>query len=152
MASSELKICITFSSGGHYREARLASRLLEGDMYYVTFRTPHLEKESETKRFYFIEHPGRNLFRLIKNAVQAFRIIRKEKPDVILSTGADVAVPTCIIGKLFGAKLVYIESGGQVYTPSLSGRLVHRFADLFLVQWEPALKNFPNAVYGGPLF
>jgi UDP-N-acetylglucosamine:LPS N-acetylglucosamine transferase len=152
LSIQKLKVCIACSSGGHYREAKIATRELHCEKYFVTFRTPHLEKESQSQRFYFIAHPGRNLFRLLQNAVQAYRILRREKPDVIISTGADVAVPTCLIGKLLGVRLIYIEAGGQVHTPSLSGRLVYHFADLFLVQWEPALKNFPKAIYGGPLF
>jgi len=152
LSLQKLKICIACSAGGHYREAKIATRELDCEKYYVTYRTPHLESESQSLRFYFIAHPGRNLFRLLQNAIQAYRILRKEQPDVIISTGADVAVPTCVIGKILGTRLIYIESGGQVNTPSLSGRLVYRFADLFYVQWEPALKNFPRAIYGGPLF
>ena len=146
------KICIACSSGGHYREALRATELLDGTKYYVTFWTPHFAQETKEKRFYFITHPGRNPFRLFRNIIESYRILKRERPDVIVSTGADVAVPTCILGKLFGAKVIYIESGGQVYTSSLSGKIVYLFADLFLVQWQPALKNFPKAVYGGPLF
>lgn len=62
-----------------------------------------------------------------------------------------MTVPTCYLGKLFGAKLVYIESGGNVYTPTLTGKLMYPIADLFIVQWEPALKFFPKAILGGPL-
>ena len=142
-----IKICITCSSGGHYREAILATKLLKGNKYWVTFWAPHLYDESKKERFYFITHPSRNVFRLIKNIVESYKILQKEKPDIIISTGADVTVATCILGKLIGIKLIYIECAGQVYTPSLSGRLVYRFADLFFVQWKPALSNFPKAIY-----
>ena len=147
----QLKICIACSSGGHYREALIATQFLRANKYFVTFQTPHIDEEVKRYRFYFITHPGRNIFKLLKNAYESFLVFIKEKPDLIISTGTDVAVPTCIIGKMFGTKLIFIESGGQVYTPSLSGRIVYPFTDLFIVQWGPALKNFPKAVYGGSL-
>lgn len=152
MYQKQLKICIACSSGGHYREAVTATQSLSGDKYFVTFRTQHISEQARKNRFYFVTHCKRNIFKVIHNAVQSYRILRKEKPDVIISTGADVAVPTCILGKIMGIKLIFIESGGQVYTPSLSGRIVYPFADLFIVQWKPALKNFPMAKYGGVLF
>jgi beta-1,4-N-acetylglucosaminyltransferase len=148
----QLKICIACSSGGHYREALTATQFLRANKYLVTFKTPHLDEEVMKNGCYFVTHPGRNICKVLKNAYESFRILIKEKPDLIISTGADVAVPTCLLGKLVGSKLIFIESGGQVYTPSLSGRIVYPFADLFIVQWWPALKNFPKAVYGGPLF
>lgn len=148
----QIKICIACSSGGHYREAMAAIQLVDGDKYFVTNWTPHISDRAWKSRFYFVTHCKRNILKVIRNAIESYKILRKEKPDVIISTGADVAVPTCILGKIMGIKLIFIESGGQVYTPSLSGKIVYPVADLFLVQWKPLLKNFPNAKYGGPLF
>jgi beta-1,4-N-acetylglucosaminyltransferase len=126
--------------------------LLDCDRYYVTFYSPRLRAESLTKHIYFVAHCSRRQpFLLLVNAWQSLRILLRERPDVILSTGADVAVATCLIGKLLGAKLIYVESGGNVHTPSLSGRIVYPFADLFLIQWEPLRKRYPKAVVGGPL-
>ena len=152
MNEKRLKICIACSSGGHYREALTATQLLNGDKYFVTYRTPHISDQAQKNRFYFVTHCKRNVFKIIRNAIQSYKILRKEKPDVIISTGADVAVPTCILGKMMGIKLIFIESGGQVYTPSLSGRMVYPLADLFMIQWEPLLRKFPRAQFGGPLF
>jgi beta-1,4-N-acetylglucosaminyltransferase len=150
--AKKLKICITCSSGGHYRESQIATQMLRDNKYFVSFWTPHLHEEAKQNRFYFIKHPQKNIFKTIINAFESLKILLKEKPNVIISTGADVAVATCILGKFLGAKLIFIESGGQVYSPSLSGRIVYPFADLFIVQWRPALKNYPKAIYGGPLF
>lgn len=147
-----MKICIACSSGGHFREAQKATQLLTGEKYFVTFRAAHLSDTCDEQPIYFITHPKKSIVRLLKNAVESLKILWREKPDLIISTGADVAVATCLLGKLLGVKLIFIESGGQVYTPSLSGRIVYPFADLFIVQWKPALKRFPKAIYGGPLF
>ena len=151
------KICITFSSGGHFTEASKATILLnEFNRFYVTFKTEHLKEFMKSNKVYFITHPKhgfiiKRLFLLFLNAFQATFILLKERPTHIVSTGADVTVPLSVIGRLLGAKLIYVESGGQVYTPSLTGRLVYKFANLFLVQWEPQMKKFPDATYGGPL-
>ena len=147
-----LKVCIACSSGGHLAEAMKATAHLDYEKYYVTFWAESLKEFCEKNKVYCITHPRHNPFRLLKNCIEAFVLLLREKPDLIVSTGADVAVPTCIIGKLMGVRLVYIESGGQVTTPSISGRLGYPFADLFIVQWKPALRNFSKAVYGGPLF
>ena len=147
-----IKLCVTCSGGGHWLEAERAASLLDCERYYVTFYTPRLEQERRTKRIYFVAHASRRhplLF--LVNAWQSLRILLRERPDVILSTGADVAVATCLLGKLLGAKLVFVESGGNVYTPSLTGRLMYPIADLFLVQWAPLRQRFPKAVVGGPL-
>ena len=147
------KICITFSSGGHFSEAMKAcSKLKNYDKYYITFKSPHLMDVTQKERIYFIMHPKHNPIFLIINILQSVMILIKENPSVIISTGADVTVPTVIIGKLLNKKIVYIESGGNVYTPSLSGRISYDFTDLFLVQWEPLKKFFPKAIVGGPLF
>ena len=120
--------------------------------YLVTYKAPHLSKISDQIKTYFVTHSKRKPFLVLRNGFESLKILIKEKPQLIISTGADVAVPTCVLGKIMGAKLIYIESGGQVYTPSLSGRIVYPFADLFIVQWKPALKNFHKAKYGGTLF
>ena len=133
-------------------EAIKATEHLVHNKYFVTFWADSLKEFTRKHKVYCITHPRHNPFRLLKNCVEALLLLLKEKPDLIISTGADVAVSTCIFGKLMRIKMIYIESGGYVTTPSISGRLVYPFADLFIVQWEEALKNFPKAVCGGPLF
>jgi len=157
MRGRDLKICIVSSAGGHLSEALKATDGLDYERYYVTYYTDSLQRFAEDNRVYFITHPRHCFFLLrillfLKNSIESIFILLKENPDLIISTGADVAVATCIAGKLLGKKLIYIESGGYVTTKSLSGRLIYHFADLFIVQWEAGIKNFPGAIYGGPLF
>ena len=149
--NKQIKICFTCSAGGHLKQALKIADAINYNKYIVTYQAPHLKKIAEQVKTYFVTHSKRNPILILRNAFESLKILLKERPDIIISTGADVAVPTCILGKLLGIKLVYVESGGQVYTPSLSGRIVYRFADLFIVQWKPALKNFPKARYGVPL-
>lgn len=86
------------------------------------------------------------MLRTLKNAWESLWLLRRERPHFIISTGADVAVPTLILGKIFfRCKIIFIESAGDV-TPTLTGRIVYPFCDLFIVQWPEKLHHFPKAV------
>ena len=84
--------------------------------------------------------------------IKAFCILLKERPDFIITTGALIAYPFCVIGKLMGVKIVYVESFARVKRPSLTGRLLYDYSDLFIVQWEDMLKLYPKSVLGGGIF
>ena len=76
----------------------------------------------------------------------------KIRPKVIVTTGTHTAGPMCIIGKIFGSKIVYIETFANTSTKTATGKLLYPIADLFIVQWEEMLKLYPKAVYGGRIF
>lgn len=142
------KTCLTYSAGGHYTELMKALAGIQfSDVYHVTFYSPRFENEPGVRRI-FLVHPRKKLFRTLANAVQSFWYLLKERPKLIISTGADVTVPTIILGRmLFGCTVIFIESGGNI-TPTLTGRMVYRFCNLFIVQWEEHLEFYPDAVLG----
>ena len=76
----------------------------------------------------------------------------KENPDFIITTGALIAYPFCVIGKLLGIKVIYVESFARVNHPSMTGKLVYNLSDLFMVQWEDMLTNYPKSMLGGEIF
>ena len=82
----------------------------------------------------------------------AWKILRKEKPDLIVSSGAAVAVPFFYLGKLFGAKLIYIEIYDRIDKPTMTGKMVYPIADRFIVQWEELKKVYPRAINLGSIF
>lgn len=90
--------------------------------------------------------------KLIANGFKALSIIIKEKPDVMITTGVLAVVPMALLMKLFGRKLVYIESFAKVTSKTLSGKLLYKYADRFYVQWEEMLKLYPNAIYKGGIY
>ena len=90
--------------------------------------------------------------KLAKNFFQSMKIFLREKPDIVISTGADTAIPFCMIAKLFGKKIVFIESFCRIKEPSVSGRIMYKISDLFLVQWKENLKFFPKAKFAGSVF
>jgi UDP-N-acetylglucosamine:LPS N-acetylglucosamine transferase len=100
---------------------------------------------------YFIAHAERN-FLVVKNLIEAYRILKKEKVDVIFSTGAGPVVPFAIIGKLFfKTKVVFIETITRINKPSLTARLMYPLSDYFMIQWDSLKKYFPKADVCGPL-
>ncbi len=83
---------------------------------------------------------NRSIKALIKNSKVAWKVLKKEKPDLIISSGAAVAVPFFYLGKLFGAKLIYIEVFDHIDKPTLTGKMVYPITDKFIVQWEEQKK------------
>jgi beta-1,4-N-acetylglucosaminyltransferase len=92
---------------------------------------------------------NRSLRNLIRNTALAWRILRHRRPDAILSTGAGLAVPFFLVGKLLGIRLVYVESVTRTETISLSGRLVYPLTDRFFVQWPKPAERLRRAEYAG---
>ncbi len=126
--------------------------MIEGhDSFFVTFKREDTEGFEEN--LYFIDDPKRNPFKLFKNFIQSLKILYKERPDVIITTGAGVVVPLCYIGKAIGVKIIFIESFARITSRSLSGVFIYPIADLFFVQWRSVLSKYgKKAVYGGSVF
>lgn len=95
---------------------------------------------------------NRNVINLIRNSFLAIKILLKEKPDLIISSGAAVAVPFFYLGKLMGAKTIYIEVFDRIDAPTLTGKLVYPVTDKFIVQWDEMKKVYPKAINLGGIF
>ncbi len=91
-------------------------------------------------------------FKLLFNSIKSLVIFCKFKPDVVITTGAHTGGPMCCIAKLFGAKVIYIETLANIYTKTITGRIIYHFADLFVVQWKSMLTLYPKAKYGGWIY
>ncbi len=145
-------ICIIASAGGHLTEAIKATSLIkEYSKFYVTFHIEHIPASLSNEKYYLVEDPHISLKKYFINFYQVLKIYFKKMPKVIITTGAGIAVPMCLIGKAFGSKVVFIESGARVMHPSRTAKILYRIADLSIVQWKPLLRYLPKAIYGGPL-
>lgn len=120
--------------------------------FFFTFRREDSESLAKKEKVYFAERPARNPLITLKAFLKAVKVLKKENPDIVISTGADVAVPMCIAAKLLGKKVVFIESFCRPSRPGWSGRIVYPIADLFIVQWKQVHKHYPKAVFGGSIF
>jgi len=149
--AEKFRICLVASAGGH------ASQLLEldeswkgKDAFSITTSRALRQKLSEYGRVYVVgecnrEHP----LRVLRVVLQCARIIFRERPYVVISTGAAVGCIACYLGKLFGAKVVWIDSVTNVERISLSGRLVRPIAGLLLVQWPELTEKYGHVEYAG---
>ncbi|HGS1991158.1 TPA: PssD/Cps14F family polysaccharide biosynthesis glycosyltransferase [Streptococcus pneumoniae] len=149
-----MKICLVGSSGGHLTHLYLLKPFWKDkERFWVTFDKEDTRSILGNETFYPCHYPtNRNLKNFIKNTVLAFNILRKERPDVIISSGAAVAVPFFYLGKLFGAKTVYIEVFDRIDAPTLTGKIVYPVTDKFIVQWEEMKKVYPKAINLGGIF
>lgn len=78
-------------------------------------------------------------------------VLRRVRPQAVLANGPSVAVPAALLGKLLGARIIYVESASRVQRMSTSGRIVYPFADLFIVQWPALQARYRKAIYAGRL-
>jgi hypothetical protein len=146
-------VLLVGSSGGRLAQL-LALRPWWGDRdrAWVTFATPDATSQLAGERVAWAHHPTTgNVPNLVRNTALAFRLLRREKPSVIVSTGAGVAVPFFVLGWLRAIPTVYLEVYDRVDSPTLTGRLCRPFTRLFLVQWEEQRKFYPGSVVVGPL-
>jgi len=99
-------------------------------------------------RKHYITYP----FKLIINSFKSLHYFINFKPDFIITTGAHTAGPMCLIGHLFRKKIIYIETFANSETKTVTGSIVYKFADLFIVQWESMLKLYDKATFGGWIY
>jgi UDP-N-acetylglucosamine:LPS N-acetylglucosamine transferase len=148
-----MKICLACSSGGHLLQIMQLQKIYSKyDHFFLTFKRDMTENLAKKEKVYFVKDPKRNLLILILNFFQTFLILIKERPKIIISTGAGVAIFTCFLAKLFGCKVIFLESFSRVNQPSITGKLVYFISDLFIVQWKYLLKFYSKAIYGGSIF
>lgn len=149
-----LKICLVCSSGGHLAHLNLLKPFWEKeDRFWVTFDKEDGRSLLKNEKMYSCYFPtNRNIKNLIKNTALAWKILRKENPDLIISSGAAVAVPFFYLGKILGKKLIYIEVVDRLDSPTLTGKLVYPITDKFIVQWESLKKVYPKAINLGKIF
>ena len=149
-----MKVCLVGSSGGHLTHLYMLKPFWEKkDRFWVTFDKEDARSLLEGEKMYPCYFPtNRNIKNLIRNIFVALKVLRKEKPDVIVSSGAAVAVPFFYLGKFFGAKLIYLEVFDRIDKPTLTGKMVYPIVDKFIVQWDEQKKVYPKAINLGSIF
>ncbi len=156
MKKENLKLCFAASSGGHLEELMMLRPLMgRYDSFIVTERTLY-EASEEGIRFYYLQQVNRLekscFLRLLANTFLSLRILSEEQPDVVITTGVLAVIPLCLLSRIWGAKLVFIESYANVHSPTRTGKFLYRFADRFYVQWPELLEFYPGAVYLGGIY
>jgi UDP-N-acetylglucosamine transferase subunit ALG13 len=157
-----LRVCLAASGGGHVRQLLdLEPAWSKHDYFFVTEETSLGESLKGEHPTFFVPHVAIGQSRLagplhmlkaaIRNLVQSIKIVRRERPDVVISTGAGAVFFTTLWARLTGAKIVIIESFARFDHPSLFGRLAAPLAHRMVIQ-SPALAPFyPRAKIFDPL-
>lgn len=148
-----LKVGLVGSSGGHLAHLLLLKPWWEShDRFWVTFDMPDSHELLHSERVDWAHYPTtRNIPNLLRNFVLAWRVLRREKPDVVISTGAAVAFPFFLLGRILGVRTVFIEVYDRIDNASLTARLCAPLSSSFLVQWEDQLVFHPRAELIGRL-
>ena len=151
-----MKICFTASSGGHIDELMMLTPVMrQHDSFIFTERTEYKSKSCEFKTIKTSQINRKKvsfLYKFPMLCLKSLWVILREKPDVIISTGALVTFPICYLGKVFGKRIIFIESISRVTSGTVTGKWIYSFADTFIVQWEEMLAVYPDAVVGGGIF
>ncbi len=149
------KVGIVCSSGGHLAQLHcLDTWWSRHDRFWVTFDKADAVSLLAGERVVWGHHPtNRNVKNLLRNTVLALKTLARERPDVLVSNGAGIAVPFFYVGKLlFGCKTVYVEVYDRIDSPTVTARLVRPVLDRMVVQWEEQKDFYPEGInLGGVL-
>ena len=138
-----IKICFAASTGGHFEQLMMLKPLMDKyDSFILTEKTQY---RSNTKGIetYYLNQVNRKEFtcvpRMVTNMFKTLCIYSKEKPDLIICTGVLAMLPMCLWMKLKKKKVIYIESFAKVTSPTLSGKLMYKYAKKCIKKRENSL-------------
>lgn len=146
------KMILIASSGGHYQQICMLKSLEDKYRLIVVTEKTQINYEAD----YYLKQVNRKerfwYCKMFNNTLKSIKILLLIRPNVIVSTGALAVIPMLALGKLFGVKVIFIESFAKTKTGTMTGKLVYKFADLFIVQWESLLEVYPKATFGGGIY
>jgi len=150
-SGNKLRICLAASSGGHLTELlTLSDCWKQHEVFYVT-TVPETQQNLRSSGAVYVvgecnrQHP----VRVLRVFLRCLKVVLKERPDVVISTGAAAGCMVCFLARVLGARIVWLDSITNVERISLSGRMVRHIAGLFLVQWPELAAKYPNVEYLG---
>jgi UDP-N-acetylglucosamine:LPS N-acetylglucosamine transferase len=149
----KLKIGLVASAGGHLTQLRKVAKGWSGhSIFWVTTADIVGSSLAATGQVYLVGECNRkHPLRVVSVLLRCIRIVFRERPHVIISTGAAPACVCCFLAKLLGAKVVWVDSITNVERISLSGRMIRPIADLFLVQWPELADKYRGVEYVGAI-
>ncbi|WIF88104.1 PssD/Cps14F family polysaccharide biosynthesis glycosyltransferase [Acholeplasma laidlawii] len=146
------KIILISSSGGHFEQLMMLRYLSK--KYRIKVITEKTKYKAQAD-YYLMQTGLKDPFfplKIIINGFKSVYLFFKIRPDIIITTGTMVCIPLCLFAKLFKKKIVYIETFARVNDASKTGKLMYKFADLFIIQWKELQAIYPKAVYGGGIY
>ena len=152
--SSSKKILLVGSSGGHLAQLYMLKPIWKKhERVWVSFNKDDANNILKNEKLHYCYFPtNRNIKNLIKNTFLAIKVLHKEKPDIIISSGAGIAIPFFWLGKLHRTKNIYIEVYDRIDATTMTGKICHPVSDLFIVQWPEMTKVYKKAINLGSIF
>ena len=141
------RVLLVCSSGGHLAQLHRLDGWWRGqERAWVTFPGADAERLLADEAVYWAYHPTtRNVGNAVRNAWLAWRLLRRLRPEVVVSNGAGVAVPFFLLAKLLGVRTVFVEVYDRIDSTTMTGRLCAPLSDLFLVQWPEQQELYPRS-------
>lgn len=132
------------SPGGHLAQLERLLDAFDGhELSLVTYHSPRDPQPiSGVSNTYLVPYIGTSPMRLVRAMPTFLRALYRQRPQVLVSTGSEIAIVLFFLAKLVGTKTLYIESLSRVRSRSGTGRIVYHVADRFFVQWEPLLDHY----------
>lgn len=154
------KVLFISSTGGHLSEMlQLKDMFNRYDYRIITEKTKSnlkLKKYYGNRINYLVygtkDHMLSYPFKLIYNCFKSLYFYLKIHPDYVITTGAHTAGPMCLIAKIFGSRVIYIETFANINTKTITGKLLYPVSDKFIVQWDSMKKLYPNSIVGGWIY
>lgn len=154
------KVLFISSTGGHLSEMlQLKDMFNRYDYKIITEKTKSnlkLKKYYGNRINYLVygtkDHMLSYPFKLLYNCFKSLYFYLKIHPDYVITTGAHTAGPMCLIAKLFGSRVIYIETFANINTKTITGKLLYPVSDKFIVQWDSMKKLYPNSIVGGWIY
>lgn len=148
------RVLLVASTGGHLEHlVQLRPWWSRHDRMWVTFDKADARSVLAGESIAWAHHPTtRNVPNLIRNFFVAVRVMRGYRPDLVISSGAGAAIPFFVLAKFFGVRTAFLEVYDRVESRTITGRVCHPLADLFLVQWASQQALYPGSVLVGELF
>lgn len=156
--SRKKNILFCCTTGGHLGEMLCLRELfLEGDNVLFTERdktTKNLKLEIPVKYLLYSNTTKKVsfIFYSLCNALILLWYFLYYRPKFIITTGSHIAVPFCLLSRVLGGKVIFIESIARIQTKSATGRIIEKFCDKIIVQWPEAKSLYPTGEYYGQLF
>lgn len=146
-------VLIVSSQGGHLTQLLVLQSWWQGrPRVWVCPDAPDVADRLSGERLVTSFSPTtRNLLNTVRNLALALRVLRRQRPSLVVSAGAGVAVPFFVVAWLLRVPTVFIEVYDRIDTPTLTGRLCGPFTTRRLVQWDQQLAFYPDAHVVGPL-
>ena len=154
------KVMFISSVGGHLTQLLELKSIFNDYKYVLITEKTDVSKELKSKyKMSFLPYGSRNQkfvypFILLWSCIKSLFYFIKYNPNVIVTTGANTCAAMCCLGKIFGKKVIYIESFAKRNSPTVTGKMIYKLHayTTFVVQWESMLEFYPKAEFWGGIY